>query len=194
MKKKALEDDIFNAVLEQAFKEAVAEEFADVPAVQVQSQVLPKKKRTKRKWIICVGLLIAFVGVVLLFLLMKTGSDGYLIETPEYVFGYIPEEYVMIRQDDCWQKYWFENTTDNTYICVSYLPASETKVSVNNNKKQTTLTEVTINGKIAYLTYFNVDNSYCLVWSDNANIFTLDSNTSKETLLKVAEHIVRKPQ
>ena len=46
MKKKSLDDEMFNAVLEQAFTEAVAEEFADVPDADLQTPELPKKKRS----------------------------------------------------------------------------------------------------------------------------------------------------
>ncbi len=46
MKKKSLEDEMFNAVLEQAFTEAVAEEFADVPDMDLQTADLPKQKRS----------------------------------------------------------------------------------------------------------------------------------------------------
>ena len=46
MKKRLLEDEMFNAVLEQAFTEAVAEEFADVPDAALQTPDQPKKKRS----------------------------------------------------------------------------------------------------------------------------------------------------
>ena len=46
MKKRLLEDEMFNAVLEQAFTEAVAEEFADVPDAELMTPDQPKKKRS----------------------------------------------------------------------------------------------------------------------------------------------------
>ena len=46
MKKKSLDDEMFNAVLKQAFTEAVAEEFADVPDAELQTPDQPKKKRS----------------------------------------------------------------------------------------------------------------------------------------------------
>ena len=46
MKKKSLDDEMFNAVLEQAFTEAVAEEFADVPDAELMTPDQPKKKRS----------------------------------------------------------------------------------------------------------------------------------------------------
>ena len=46
MKKKSLDDEMFNAVLEQAFTEAVAEEFADIPDADLQTPDQPKKKRS----------------------------------------------------------------------------------------------------------------------------------------------------
>ena len=46
MKKKSLDDKMFNAVLEQAFTEAVAEEFADIPDADLQTPDQPTKKRS----------------------------------------------------------------------------------------------------------------------------------------------------
>ena len=195
MKKKALEDDIFNAVLEQAFAEAVAEEFADVPAAEVQSQVLPKKKRTKRKWIIYTGLLIAAAGAVLLFLLMNAGSDGYSIETPEYVFGYIPEEYELSEYGDLdYVRYEFQHAADDSYINISYYPAKDTSISFDN--EYSIITEHSINGYIAQLIKFpvTISNVITLFWSDGNNFFKVNGTVSEETLFKVAENIVRKPQ
>lgn len=193
MKKKALEDDIFNAVLEQAFTEAVAEEFADVPAVEVQSQVPPKKKHTKRKWIICTGLLIAAAGAVLLFLLMNAGPDGYSIETPEYVFGYIPDEYVITEYRDLGKiKYKLESKMDNSYFTITYYGINDIKISVDNEHSE--MTTYSINGNTTYVFQYPDELDISLIWNDEKYLFKLYGNLEKETLLKIAENIICKPQ
>lgn len=192
MKKKALEDDIFNAVLEQAFTEAVAEEFADVPAAEVHSQVLPKNKRTKRKWIIYTGLLLA-AGAVLLFLLMNAGSDGYSIETPEYVFGYIPDEYELTEYNDKGGiLHLFRCTENDTYFRIYYNGIKDTTILIDNENSVTT--QYDINGTAIYYTEYTISTSADLIWEDDIYLFNIYGTASKETLFKVAENIVRKPQ
>ena len=71
MKKKSLEDEMFNAVLEQAFTEAVAEEFADVPDADLQTPNRLMQKRSGKEKRSSPGLLTA-VKETLIRIVRKT--------------------------------------------------------------------------------------------------------------------------
>ncbi|MBE6711394.1 MAG: DUF4367 domain-containing protein [Ruminococcaceae bacterium] len=198
MKKQSLDDDIFDAVLAQAFTEAVAEEFADVPKPE-PFDLLPanrQRSRRKRRIRLLAGLGIAVVIGLSVWLVWLGGSpDGYSIETPEYVYGYIPEDYVVTKyRDKGCIGYSFENSIDKTYITINYSPSQWTSFSVDN--EFSTITEHSINGNIVYwMTYSKtISNVETLFWNDNYNIFEIYGNVSEKVLFKIAEHITRKPQ
>lgn len=196
MKKKSLDEDIFDAVLVQAFTEAVAEEFADVPEPGMSCSYTPKNKRSGGKRRIA-GLLIAaaVVGLAVWLVWMWLSPDGYSIETPEYVYGYIPEEYVVTNYDDRnYIRYDFENAGDGTYIDICCYPIKGTSISVDN--EYSTITESIINGYTVYLVTFpeTISNVKTIYWSDGYSIFQISGNGSEKLLFKIAEHIKRKPQ
>ena len=198
MKKQSLDDDIFDAVLAQAFTEAVAEEFADVPKPEPFDLLSANRQRSRRKRRIrlLAGLGIAVVIGLSVWLVWLGGSpDGYSIETPEYVYGYIPEDYVVTKyRDKGCIGYSFENSIDKTYITINYSPSQWTSFSVDN--EFSTITEHSINGNIVYwMTYSKtISNVETLFWNDNYNIFEIYGNVSEKVLFKIAEHITRKPQ
>ncbi|MBO5257612.1 MAG: DUF4367 domain-containing protein, partial [Clostridia bacterium] len=121
--------------------------------------------------------------------------DGYSIETPEYVYGYIPADYVVTKyRDKGCIGYSFENSIDKTYITINYSPSQWTSFSIDN--EFSTITEHSINGNIVYwMTYSKtISNVETLFWNDNDNIFEIYGNVSEKVLFKIAEHITRKPQ
>ena len=198
MKKQSLDDDIFDAVLAQAFTEAVAEEFADVPKPEPfdSPAVTARRSRRKRRIRLLAGLGIAVViGLSAWLIWLWVSPDGYSIETPEYVYGYIPEDYVVTKyRDKGCIGYSFENSIDKTYITINYSPSQWTSFSVDN--EFSTITEHSINGNIVYwMTYSKtISNVETLFWNDNYNIFEIYGNVSEKVLFKIAEHITRKPQ
>ncbi|MBP3294728.1 MAG: DUF4367 domain-containing protein [Clostridia bacterium] len=198
MKKQSLDDDIFDAVLAQAFTEAVAEEFADVPKPEPfdSPAVTARRSRRKRRIRLLAGLGIAVViGLSAWLVWLWVSPDGYSIETPEYVYGYIPEDYVVTKYRDKGSiGYSFENSIDKTYITINYSPSQWTSFSVDN--EFSTITEHSINGNIVYwMTYSKtISNVETLFWNDNYNIFEIYGNVSEKVLFKIAEHITRKPQ
>ncbi|MBO4933471.1 MAG: DUF4367 domain-containing protein [Clostridia bacterium] len=198
MKKQSLDDDIFDAVLAQAFTEAVAEEFADVPKPEPfdSPAVTARRSRRKRRIRLLAGLGIAVViGLSAWLVWLWVSPDGYSIETPEYVYGYIPEDYVVTKyRDKGCIGYSFENSIDKTYITINYSPSQWTSFSVDN--EFSTITEHSINGNIVYwMTYSKtISNVETLFWNDNYNIFEIYGNVSEKVLFKIAEHITRKPQ
>lgn len=198
MKKQSLDDDIFDAVLAQAFTEAVAEEFADVPKPEPfdSPAVTARRSRRKRRIRLLAGLGIAVViGLSVWLVWLWVSPDGYSIETPEYVYGYIPEDYVVTKyRDKGCIGYSFENSIDKTYITINYSPSQWTSFSVDN--EFSTITEHSINGNIVYwMTYSKtISNVETLFWNDNYNIFEIYGNVSEKVLFKIAEHITRKPQ
>ncbi len=195
MRKQSLDDDIFDAVLSQAFTEAVAEEFADVPKPEPFEPLPAKNKRSgrKRRIRLLAGLGIAAVVGLAVWLWLR--PDGYSIEAPEYVYGYIPEEYVVTNYDDRnYIRYDFENAGDGTYIDICCYPIKGTSISVDN--EYSTITESIINGYTVYRVYFpeTISNVETLYWSDGYSIFQISGNVSEKVLFKIAEHITRKPQ
>lgn len=198
MKKKSLDDDIFDAVLSQAFTEAVAEEFADVPKPEFSEPYLPKNRQSgrKRRIRLFAGLgIAAVVGLAVWLVWLWVSPDGYSIETPEYVYGYIPEDYVVTNYDDRnYIRYDFKNAGDGTYINIDCYPIKGTSISVDN--EYSTITESIINGYTVYRVYFpeTISNVETLYWSDGYNIFQISGNVSEKVLFKIAEHITRKPQ
>ena len=192
MKKHSLDDDIFDAVLSQAFAEAFADEFADVPKPGTACTFVPKKKRPGRTLVLLIAAA-ALLTAGLLWLCLR--PDGYSLETPEYVYGFIPEDYVVTKyRDKGCIGYSFENSIDKTYITINYSPSQWTSFSVDN--EFSTITEHSINGNIVYwMTYSKtISNVETLFWNDNYNIFEIYGNVSEKVLFKIAEHITRKPQ
>lgn len=198
MKKQSLDDDIFDAVLAQAFTEAVAEEFADVPKPEPfdSPAVTARRSRRKRRIRLLAGLGIAVViGLSVWLVWLWVSPDGYSIETPEYVYGYIPEDYVVTDYIDTGKiGYSFENSINKTYIKISYYPALTTSAGVDN--EYSTITEHVVNGTIVYRITFpkTIDDVETLIWSDGYNMFKIYGNVSEKVLFKIAEHITRKPQ
>ena len=199
MKKKSLDDDIFDAVLSQAFTEAVAEEFADVPKPEFSEPYLPKNRQSgrKRRIRLLAGLGIAAVVGLAVWLWLR--PDGYSIEIPEYVCGYIPEDYVMTENVDYGDdgdngRREFESTVDETYISISYGPAEYTSISVDN--EYSTITEHIINGYTVYWVTYpkTLSNVETIFWDDGYRFFKISGNVSEKILFKIAEHITRKPQ
>ncbi len=174
MKKKSLDDDIFDAVLSQAFTEAVAEEFADVPKPGTSCSYTPKNKRSGRKRRIA-GLLIA-AAVIGLAVWLWLSPGGYSIDIPEYVCGYIPEDYVMTENIDYGNSgdngsIKFESTVDETYIDIFYGPAEYTSISVDN--EYSTITEHIINGYPVYWVTYpkTLSNVEMIFWDDSYRFF-----------------------
>lgn len=202
MKKQSLDDDIFDAVLAQAFTEAVAEEFADVPKPE-PFDLLPanrQRSRRKRRIRLLAGLGIAVViGLSVWLVWLWVSPDGYSIEIPEYVCGYIPEDYVMTENVDYGDdgdngRREFESTVDETYISIFYGPAKYTSISVDN--EYSTITEHIINGYTVYWVTYpkTLSNVEMIFWDDGYRFFKISGNVSEKVLFKIAEHITRKPQ
>jgi len=196
MKKHSLDDDIFDAVLSQAFAEAFADEFADVPKPGTACTFVPKKKRPGRTLVLLIAAA-ALLTAGLLWLCLR--PDGYSIEIPEYVCGYIPEDYVVTESVDYGDdgdsgRREFESTADETYISIFYGPAKYTSISVDN--EYSTITEHIINGNTVYWVTYpkTLSNVETIFWDDGYRFFKIGGNVSEQLLFKIAEHITRKPQ
>ena len=96
--------------------------------------------------------------------------------------GYIPNGFELLDYYESKDIYSYEFYNDDYFIIVT---KSTLKNKTNFDTENYNYEKVIINN-IEYIFYHNI-NSHGVIWNNNQYIFSIDSNLSKEEILKIAE-------
>ncbi len=117
-------------------------------------------------------------------------KSSYSINTDEYIFKYIPSEYMQTDYDDfIGISYTFESRIHDRDFTLSYVPEGST--SIYHDNEHTTFTQCSVNGNTAYYIQNESGDWSELLWNDGFNVFSIYGTISEEMMMKIAENIIR---
>lgn len=113
-------------------------------------------------------------------------NDSYEFNIDNIYFGYMPSEYEVVnrKEEKDLKKIGFENNTNGTYITLDIINKEYGK---EINTEDAKIEDVVINEKD--MVYSERDDMKILTWKENGKVFVLQTNETKDFLLKVAKNI-----
>jgi len=117
-------------------------------------------------------------------------NSSYSINTGEYIFEYIPNEYMQTSYDDFISiTYTFESKIYGRDFTISYV--HEESTSIYHDNEHTTFTQCSVNGNAAYYIQNESGDWSELLWHDGFYVFSIYGTISEEMMMKIAENIVK---
>lgn len=119
--------------------------------------------------------------------------NGYTMDTPKFMFNYVPEGYMVIDS--------LETSIGYVYRFSDHLNQSNAKpvftisiytleaIDASFDNENTTIEDIQIQGYDGYYIHYKMDDSYAVVWADDTWLYTVDGYLSREEMIQIAENI-----